>query len=273
VSLPLVDRRDGRIYGVLTGQVWVKDLHSRLAAVGMRDGFVVLFNERGQCLLHRSEAAIKPRPDQPPVDWRPKCELYREALAEDGDGLADYVDPIDGKHYLASYSRFRLEEGRRGVHWLVLCQHDQAAVLGGFKDITTALGVTVLLVLGPGVLLLIAAWGWLLFSQLPGSGEPHRARFVQRVARSAVYCCFPAVIPCLGMLPASLAVFLGLAAWLMARGDLAKMQAHLMEPPGALVTTRVAQWQAACAALVGAGFLILWGLFLMLSARAASIPS
>jgi hypothetical protein len=160
VSLPLIDRQSGTAYGVLTGQVWVKDLHAWLARLDIRDGFVVLLNERGQCLLHRSEDNIKPRTGESPIDWRPQCKLYREALAEDdSDGMADYVDPIDGQRYLAGYTRFRRGDGRLGVAWLVLVQHERAAVMkpidqfdSGFLSSFFSLGLVT------GALLLLMSW-------------------------------------------------------------------------------------------------------------------
>jgi serine/threonine protein kinase len=172
VSLPLVDRH-GAGYGVLTGQVWVKDLHAWLARLDIRDGFVVLLNERGQCLLHRSADNIKPRTGESPVDWRPQCELYNEALAEEhSDGLADYADPVDGKRYLAGYSRFRREEGRRGVAWLALVQHDRAAVLKPVSQLERNLRFNCGVGLLVGLLLTVGLWGWMVLTLGREEGIP-----------------------------------------------------------------------------------------------------
>jgi hypothetical protein len=176
VSLPLIDRGQRRVYGVLTGQIWVRDLHAWLSRVGIRDrfdGFVVLLNERGQSLLHRSEAEIEPRPGRAPTDWRQKCELYKNALADDpGDGLADYLDPISNKRYLAGYSLFRKEDDRQGVDWLALVQHNRAAVLEPVNHLEANLRFNCSVGLCVGLLLTFGLWGWMVRTLSREEGLP-----------------------------------------------------------------------------------------------------
>src|SRR5262249_19596344 len=68
--------------GVLSGRLLVHDLHAWLDGVDVANGFVILLNERGHCLLHAQTDKIVPSAGANPVDWREACPLYREALSD-----------------------------------------------------------------------------------------------------------------------------------------------------------------------------------------------
>jgi hypothetical protein len=164
VTVPLFDRHKGEVIGVLTGRLEVHDLHRWLDDVTIRDGLVVLLNERGHCLLREG---IEPSPDENPPDWRDRCPLYKQALSDEpGDGLACYDDPIDGKTYLAGYAPFtRRDRPAVRVRWLALVQHERAAVLQPIDALRNNRRIRVTVGLSLGALLLAAMWGWLLVAR------------------------------------------------------------------------------------------------------------
>jgi hypothetical protein len=173
VSVPLFDRGTrGEVVGVLTGRIAVRDLYAWLEGVDVRDGFVVLLNERGHCLLHRERKRIEPAANVNPTDWRGECPLYEQALRERRDGKAIYRDPIDGKEYLAGYAPFP-ERGERGAGapWVALVQQERASVLRPLDDLRGHRRIRLGLSLSAGGLMLAALWGWLF---LAGRGHAPR---------------------------------------------------------------------------------------------------
>jgi hypothetical protein len=162
VTVPLF-ASDGRtVAGVLTGQIVVHELHGWLEGVEIADGYVVLLNERGQCLKHPSEERIEPD-GQGPKDWRAECDLYRRALSDDpGDGLARYTDPINGKACLGGYGLFPERKGKSVVGWLALVQHDEAAALRPVGQLRRNLWINCALALLVGVVLTTGLWGWMV---------------------------------------------------------------------------------------------------------------
>src|SRR5260370_40644067 len=64
ISTPIRDSGKKPL-GLLVGTIKVDDFNCWLTTIKMRDGFAVMLNQRGHCLLHKSEK-IKPDPGQPP---------------------------------------------------------------------------------------------------------------------------------------------------------------------------------------------------------------
>jgi serine/threonine protein kinase len=165
VTVPLFDATGRHVLGVLTGQIVIEGLHSWLNGVAIRDGFVVLLNDRGHCLKHDRSERIHPDDNEGPIDWRRRSELFDRALgAEPGDGLAVYTDPIAEKEYLAGYAPFPEQPGRPTIHWLALVQHDRAAVLRPVADLEANLRFNCAVALGLGALLTTGLWAWMVFT-------------------------------------------------------------------------------------------------------------
>jgi serine/threonine protein kinase len=169
VSVPLFEParpdEERKVIGVLTGQIYIKDLHNWLDGVAISGGYVVLLNDHGQCLKHgvgeaKSVNGLKDLPD-----WREHCELYRQILSDQpGDGLASYEDPIAEKEYLAGYALFPEDKERPGVRWAALVQHDREVALQPIAHLEDNLRTNCLIALGLGALLVTGLWAWLVFT-------------------------------------------------------------------------------------------------------------
>jgi hypothetical protein len=163
VTVPLRAKEPGgEVAGVLTGQIRVADLHAWLRGVNIPDGFVVLLNARGHCLLHRDAGAIRPEEGSNPKDWQEDCPEWRKALSgEADDGTMRYHDPIAGEDFLAGFSRFPAGRGGGRGEWVALVQHRQDAVLGPVEELKAKLFHDCLLALVAGVVVVGSLWGWL----------------------------------------------------------------------------------------------------------------
>lgn len=162
-SIPIIEA-DGRVVGVLTAMVPIRNLHTWLEGVEISRGCVLLFNERGQCLKHNRMDRIIATRDHNPIDWRPMCPLYRRALegqAEEGMTPA-YYDPIEGKDYLAGYARFTRQPGRTSVPWLAVVQHERASLLQPVADLKTNLLGHCLMAILAGSMVIVLVWGGLI---------------------------------------------------------------------------------------------------------------
>jgi hypothetical protein len=80
--------------------------------------------------------------------------------------------------------------------------------------------------------------------------EPDRAWLLGPMGQASMYCAAVAWFPCFAPL-ALVAAPLSLTTWLLARRDLAKMRAGLMDPRGELVTKLAQQYAA-----IALGFLL-----------------
>ena len=90
--------------------------------------------------------------------------------------------------------------------------------------------------------------------------EPHRARLVVALGGLAEFC---GMLICLVGVTAPLAIGLGVAAWLMARRDLARMRQGLMNPAGRRYTElggSLGLSGAILGLLCAAAFLLFWRL-------------
>jgi hypothetical protein len=142
--------------GLLLGAIPLDDLYGWLSASHMQQGFTVLLDRGGHCLLHRLMPSIRPAENQDARDWRSVCPYYRQLLDEGRMEPAKYQDPVDGQTYYASPAPLKDDVG-----WVVLVQHDQEAALqpvGDLRHKLQLLGVGALAVLGGTILIL---WTWL----------------------------------------------------------------------------------------------------------------
>jgi hypothetical protein len=160
LSTPIGDPLDGdRIMGVL-----MVDLAHRLDEWLMNaepdDGFTVLLNERGHCLLHREQEKISPRLLKNPPDWSAECEMYRRLLHDREQGVTRYTDPIDGRTYFAGYYPMK----DRQLGWGVVVQHEEESALRPLDELRRSLLYFGLGALGVTLLLLVGAWSWLFWT-------------------------------------------------------------------------------------------------------------
>jgi hypothetical protein len=145
-----------RPVGLLLGAIPLDDLYGWLSASHMQQGFTVLLDRGGHCLLHQLMSSIRPAANQDARDWREVCPFYRQLLDEERMEPAKYQDPVNGKTYYASPAPLKDKVG-----WVVVVQHDQEAALQPVSDLRhklQLLGVGALAVLGGTILIL---WTWL----------------------------------------------------------------------------------------------------------------
>jgi hypothetical protein len=172
LSTPVRDPdQDDRILGVLMASVTPDSLHRWLSdePQGEAEGLTVLLNDRGQCLLHGDEQEkIQPGLGRKAPHWL-DSETYRAVVRQRRRDTTVYTDPVDGKSYLAGYAP--TEDGSLG--WGVVVQHERdkaLAPVGTLRRSTFHSGLTTLAVAG---LLLLAAWGGLLWHLRRGEQVAH----------------------------------------------------------------------------------------------------
>jgi hypothetical protein len=148
---------DRRLVGLLVGQIEADKVYKWLSGVNMEAGFAVLVNEHGHCLLHRRKETIRPSINSNPTSWTADSPGLRQAL-DHSDGTMEYDDPVDGRRYLAGYSRV----AAGSAHWAALVQHDRAAALRPVGKLKSSLEFVGWVSFGAVAALTVALWGWLL---------------------------------------------------------------------------------------------------------------
>jgi hypothetical protein len=144
-----------RIVGVLYTPFRLKDIHHWLDRARIENGFAVLVDSQGHCLLHQEESRIQPQVEQPPPRW--SSPVYEAAVRREGTTPL-YEDPVDGRTYLAGYAPLR------SFRWGAIVQHERDAALRPIAELKSRM-----LLLGGIMLLTVAAllsalWGWLIWS-------------------------------------------------------------------------------------------------------------
>jgi serine/threonine protein kinase len=133
LSLPIRAVPDGPVLGRLVGVLKVKELHSALEGIGLRDrkGCIVLVNEQRHLLYHglHGEEVLRrlPRDDDPqPLPYDP-------AVFGPNNGAtgvaANYVDALDNHEYLAAYATLKNRD------WRVIVQYDRERTLAPSRDL------------------------------------------------------------------------------------------------------------------------------------------
>jgi hypothetical protein len=140
ISCPLWDPEDkSRLIGLLVGSLYVSDLYTWLEGVKLSraNGYVVVLNERGHCLLHPCREQIEPPADGNPTDWRPSSPVWQKAVDDEESGtMAQHQDPLDKKTYLGGYAPFgRLGEPMEEPRWAAVVQHEEEEVLRPVADL------------------------------------------------------------------------------------------------------------------------------------------
>jgi hypothetical protein len=138
-------------------QVWLGELRGWMGEVRAAGGFPVVVNDRGQCLTHRDAATIELRAGQiPPAFYDPTWVRDLKAGSD-----AAYPDPVTKRPELAGYAPAR--PGKIGQQWVVLIEHDPAAVvrpIEAVRERLTAIGLMILAIMG---VLIGGLWGWLVW--------------------------------------------------------------------------------------------------------------
>jgi hypothetical protein len=155
ISTPVRDpAKKQEIVGVLYTRILLRDIHSWLDRVETKGGFAVLVDRRGYCLRHERESQIRPAAGQDPPRW--DCPIFREAVRQEGS-TDSYVDPVDGRTYLAGYAP--LPE----LGWGALVQQERGPALAPTAELRRQMFLlgAVLLV---GVCVVVSGlWVWLLW--------------------------------------------------------------------------------------------------------------
>lgn len=164
ISTPLRDPDDPtRVVALLVGSVHVDDLHSWIDGAGFSDGncFASLYNERYHCLLHHDQelvrSRIQPGPQMSPIPVA--GHLYGNMLRRGFSGaMEDFRDPIDGRHYIASYAPVRT------FGWGVIVEHDREVALRPVQDLRSWMQFFGTLALSGLFLLTVGFWSWLIWT-------------------------------------------------------------------------------------------------------------
>ncbi|HVS35007.1 MAG TPA: serine/threonine protein kinase [Gemmataceae bacterium] len=163
ISAPLKDPDDpSKTVGLLAGTMHVADLYDWVLAAGFNEkyGFPVLINDRRHILAHRDREAvnrkIRPRDDANPEPLESK--LIRDMTeGRQGSGVdGHYVDPLDGRTYLAGYAP--AESSR----WVVLVQQDREAALQPTRRLRERLTWYGVIALAAAAALTSLMWVWLI---------------------------------------------------------------------------------------------------------------
>jgi serine/threonine protein kinase len=142
------------IIGVLVVGVPLQTLHRWLTGVTIENGFAVLLDRRGHCLLHQEKEKIAFGRDQAPKEWT--CPIFQKVLGLERGSTADHLDPIDGRTYLASYAPLPQ------IGWGVLVQHEREPALKPMADLQDQLVSLGWITFATASLLTTALWAWLL---------------------------------------------------------------------------------------------------------------
>jgi serine/threonine protein kinase len=123
ISVPIREQPAGAVVGVLEGAVLLKEMNAWLNSSNIdADGFAVLFDSRGHCVLHR-DPSFAPTPDRGARRFLTADQ--QQDLFPDAEGVLDsYTDPVDGKVYLAGYARMD-----RRIGWVAVVQHNREKVV------------------------------------------------------------------------------------------------------------------------------------------------
>ncbi len=143
------------VVGVLYAPVRLQDVDRWLDRVKTGHGFAILVDRRGHVLRHRDPELVEPRPGQVAKSWQ--SAVYAAAVREEGS-TASYVDPVDGRTYLAGYAPLP------ALGWGALVQQEREAALKPVADLKEQmifLGAVMLVTVSLVVSIL---WGWLIWS-------------------------------------------------------------------------------------------------------------
>jgi hypothetical protein len=189
--------KNGEVLGMLVGMMKVSTLSTWLRGVVKQERFAAVYNERGQCLLHKprpdgaegvvidgggtsmpqdaedetagsgDELAPSPPPLAPgenPHSVFAACPAIETAVKATSDGVTEFVDPWDRVTYLAGYAVFREPELAKLVphnRWAVLVQTEARAALQPVNRLQSQLVWVGLMVLIGGSLVMIGLCTWL----------------------------------------------------------------------------------------------------------------
>ncbi len=155
LSTPVFAPGGKKVVGVLYTPVRMQDVDGWLNPVRIKGGCAVLVDWRGYCLRHPQAGKILPSPDRDPPRW--DSPTFRAALEGEGS-TPEYVDPVDGRVYLASYAPLRR------VGWGAVVQHERSAALRPIDELRTRLVYVGLALLLGVPLLLLGLWSWLVWT-------------------------------------------------------------------------------------------------------------
>lgn len=166
VSTPIRDGA-GTAVGLLVGNIdwdqtvrpWLDDLRRWLTEAGSGGGFPVVVNDHGQCLTH-PDRIIALEPGQSAKAFYPPA--WVASVTEPGTDRA-HADPVrGGEVHLAGFAPARPKG--TGQQWVVLVQHDPAAVqrpVDALSERMTRIGLGILAIMA---LLVSGIWGWLVWT-------------------------------------------------------------------------------------------------------------
>ena len=157
LSTAIEDEKD--LVGIVLLTVDLEEFGAWLSGnVEVGEGFVALVNERRHLLLHKNLDKIKPD-DQDHVPRWDSLPIYTRLKADpDARQHEEYVDPVDGKTYLAGFVPIEVN----GSKWWAIVQHQRGSVLKPIEDLRQAMTrIAVVSLIAVGALMSVL-WGWLI---------------------------------------------------------------------------------------------------------------
>jgi serine/threonine protein kinase len=154
ISVPIRDR--DTVVGVLEAAVRLEEMNRWLETANIdTDGFAVLLDAGGHCVLHRDPGHVPTREEGARQVLSPQ-RRQRQFPRPEGT-IESYTDPVDGRSYLVGYARMDR------IGWLALVEHDRERVIAPIEKLRSQLGwiglSTILLVAG----LISGVWAWLFW--------------------------------------------------------------------------------------------------------------
>jgi serine/threonine protein kinase len=159
LSVPIrdPDRPNGPVVGVVEGAVLLTQMNAWLNEANIdTDGFAVLFDARGHCMLHR-DADFAPTAEHGPRRFLSPAEQARLFDEREGE-IEEHIDPVDGRAYLASYARMSPRIG-----WVAVVQHDREQAIAPIEQLRARLTTIGLLTFGLVACLISGLWAWLFW--------------------------------------------------------------------------------------------------------------
>jgi eukaryotic-like serine/threonine-protein kinase len=163
VSTPLYRRDGGRserqeFVGLLVICVKLNKFNEWLRSAEQVNGCVVVLDQRGHCIHHRSEIRERfdPLPGaNPPQKSSPVYDYVRQGE----EGNHEHTDPYDDRPYSAAYVPVR------PFGWSVIFQYDtENEVASAQRRIDAQLQGSIGVAIALGLTLLAAFWGWLVWT-------------------------------------------------------------------------------------------------------------
>jgi hypothetical protein len=171
ISTPIRDS-SGKEIGLLTMSITVERIARWFGELNHREIFTVLINKRGRYLYYPDLSKIQAPPvpssvapaDRKPTTMAPLAQqlpMFRDLFDKSGSAIEEkpFVDPINGKYYLASYAPV---DPNGSLPWGVVIQMEHESTPAGIAELKHTFWKAILMAVAVIGVLLPLLWVWVL---------------------------------------------------------------------------------------------------------------